>query len=47
MDTRKLINLLERVRELLRSVEHQPHDTVQDLWLEVDRVIEAIRCGRS
>jgi hypothetical protein len=37
------MNLLERVRELLRGIE--PHsDAALQLRLEVDRAIEALRC---
>jgi hypothetical protein len=44
MDTRSFIDLLERVREVLRSIERQHHDTVQDLRLALDRAIEDLRC---
>jgi hypothetical protein len=34
------LELLERVREVLRSIEHRHGDVVRDLRLEVDRAIE-------
>jgi hypothetical protein len=43
MNKFELMNLLERVRELLREIEPSRGDAVRQLRLEVDRAIEALR----
>jgi hypothetical protein len=40
---RNFVELLERVRELLRNLEPHHGDAVRDLRLEVDRAIEAVK----